>query len=429
MMTPPTATAASASVAPAAAGRPFAERLDRFAEVAVKAGLGLAHGQELLITAPLDAVPLVRRVTEHAYKAGAALVTTFYVDEEATLARFQYAPDDSFDRTNVWLQDAIANAYRSGAARLGITGASPALLAKQDASKVARANLAQSKASRPALDIITRHEINWSIIASATPGWAALTFPGEGPDVAVAKLWDAIFASTRIDAADPVAAWKAHSAHLQQRAAVMNAKRFDALHFKSAHTDLRVGLSDGHIWMGGGTVAGNGIPCLPNMPTEEIFTTPHKDVTEGTVRATKPLSYQGVLIENIEVRFERGRIVEAKASAGQSTLEQMISSDDGARQLGEVALVPHSSPISASGLLFWNTLFDENAASHIALGQAYSSCVGGGDAMSKEELARHGANESLIHVDWMIGSGEMQVDGIKSGASEPLMRNGEWVSA
>ena len=427
-MTTPASTFAE-EVQPAAPGRnpAFPTRLDRLAEVAVKAGLGLAHGQELLITAPLDAVPLVRRITEHAYKAGAALVTTFYVDEEATLARFEYAPDDAFDRTNVWLQEAIANAYRSGAARLGITGANPALLAKQDPGKVGRANLAQSKASRPALDIITRHEINWSIIASATPAWAALAFPGDKPDVAIAKLWDAIFASTRIDEPDPVAAWKAHSAHLQQRAALMNAKRFDALHFKSPRTDLHVGLSNGHVWMGGGTIAGNGIPCLPNMPTEEIFTTPHKDLTEGIVCATKPLSYQGVLIENIQVRFEKGRIVEAKASAGQSTLDRMISSDDGARQLGEVALVPHSSPISASGLLFWNTLFDENAASHIALGQAYSSCVEGGEEMSKEELARHGANESLIHVDWMIGSGEMNVDGIKRGAAEPLMRNGEWV--
>jgi aminopeptidase len=405
----------------------FASRLDRLAEVAVKAGLGLAHGQELLITAPVEAMPLVRRVTEHAYKAGASLVTVFYIDEAATLSRFEYAPDDAFDRTNVWLQDAIANAYRSGAARLGITGTNPALLAKQDPGKVARANLAQSKASRPALDIVTRHEINWSIIAAATPAWAALAFPNEDPEVAIAKLWDAIFAATRIDAPDPVAAWKAHSTHLQQRAALMNAKRFDALHFKSRETDLHVGLSDGHIWMGGGTVAGNGIACLPNMPTEEIFTTPHRDKTEGTVASTKPLSYQGVLIDNIRVRFEKGRIVEATATSGQSTLEQMISSDDGARMLGEVALVPHSSPISASGLLFWNTLFDENAASHIALGQAYSSCVEGGDTMDKAELARHGANDSLIHVDWMIGSGEMNVDGIKAGNAEPLMRNGEWV--
>jgi aminopeptidase len=395
------------------------QRLDRLAEVAVKAGLGLAHGQELLITAPLDALPLVRRVTEHAYKAGAALVTTFLVDDELTVARFRFAPDDAFDRANVWLQEGIANAYRSGGARLGITGGNPALLAQQDPAKVGRANLAASKASRPALDIITRHEINWSIIASATPAWAALAFPDEKPETAISKLWDAIFASTRIDAEDPVAAWKAHSKHLQERAALLNQKRFDALHFKSSATDLHVGLSDGHKWLGGGTTAGNGIPCLPNMPTEEVFTTPHKDRTQGTVASTKPLSYQGVLI--------KGRIVEASASEGQSALEKMIGSDEGARQLGEVALVPHSSPISASGLLFWNTLFDENAASHIALGQAYSTCLEGGDTMTPEQLASRGANDSLIHVDWMIGSGEMNVDGIRNGIPEPLMRKGEWV--
>jgi aminopeptidase len=410
----------------------YEERLDRLAEVAVKAGLGLAHGQELLITAPLEALPLVRRVTEHAYKAGGSLVTTFLIDEESTLARYRFAPDDAFDRANAWLQDGIANAYRSGAARLGITGGNPAMLAQQDPAKVGRANLSASKAYRPALDIITKHEINWSIIASATPAWAALAFPEETPENAIAKLWDAIFASTRIDADDPVAAWKAHSTHLQERAALLNQKRFDALHFMSqtasGSTDLHVGLSNGHLWLGGGTIAGNGISCLPNMPTEEVFTTPHKDRTQGTVASTKPLSYQGVLIKDIRVTFEQGKIVEAKASEGQSTLEKMISSDDGARQLGEVALVPHSSPISASGLLFWNTLFDENAASHIALGQAYSTCVQGGESMSPEELASRGANESLIHVDWMIGSGAMNVDGIRGGNAEPLMRNGEWVS-
>ena len=407
--------------------RSHEDRLDRLAAVAVNAGLNIAHGQELLITAPLEALPLVRRVTEHAYQSGASLVTTFLIDEESTLARYRFAPEDAFDRANVWLQDGIANAYRSGAARLGITGGNPAMLAQQDPAKVGRANLAASKASRPALDLITRHEINWSIIAAATPQWAALAFPNETPDAGLAKLWDAIFAATRVDADDPVAAWKAHSQHLQARAALLNLKRFDALHFMSAGTDLTVGLSDGHKWLGGGTTAGNGIACLPNMPTEEVFTTPHKDRTEGTVSSTKPLSYQGVLIKDIRVRFEQGRIVEARASEGQATLEKMISADEGARQLGEVALVPHSSPISASGLLFWNTLFDENAACHIALGQAYSTCLEGGDSMTPAELARHGANDSLIHVDWMIGSGTMNVDGVCEGKAEPLMRNGEWV--
>ena len=225
-----------------------------------------------------------------------------------------------------------------------------------------------------------------------------------------------------------MAEWKLHSASLQARAALLNAKRYHALAYRGPGTDLRIGLSDGHIWLGGGTTAENGLACLPNIPTEEVFTTPHKDRVEGTVASTKPLSHQGTLIEEISVRFAGGRVVEARAKTGQAVLEKMLATDEGAARLGEVALVPHSSPISASGLLFSNTLFDENAASHIAMGQAYSSCVAGGDAMSAGELAARGANSSLIHVDWMIGSGQVDIDGITAtGAIEPLMRSGEWV--
>jgi aminopeptidase len=404
------------------------EKLDRLAEVAVRVGLGLAHGQELVMTAPLDTLPLARRITEHAYKAGAALVTTLYTDEEATLMRFRNAPDDAFDRAADWLQEGVAQAYRKGAARLAITGSNPALLAKEDPSKVSRANLALSKAMRPALDLITRHEINWSIVPCATSAWARSVFPNDPEAVAIEKLWDAIFAAVRIDTPDPVEAWRVHTAELKRRVEILNHKRFAALQYHAPGTDLRIGLADDHLWLGGGTTAKNGIPCMPNMPTEEVFTTPHKDRVEGKVKSSKPLSHQGTLIEDIEVRFEGGRIVEASAKTGQSVLQKMIETDDGARRLGEVALVPHSSPISASGLLFWNTLFDENAASHIALGQAYSTCIKDGDEMDSAHLAAKGANESLIHVDWMIGSGKMDVDGITaSGAAEPLMRQGEWV--
>jgi aminopeptidase len=405
------------------------EKLDRLAAVAVNVGLGLARGQELVMTAPLEALPLARRVTEHAYKAGASLVTTLFTDEQATLMRFRHAPDESFDRVADWLQNGLASAYRSGAARLAITGGNPALLAREDPNKVARANLALSKASRPALDLITRHEINWTIVAFATPDWALTVFPDEPADVAVAHLWDAIFAVTRIDAPHPVADWKAHSAHLQERAQFLNNKRFAALHFEGPGTDLRVGLAEGHLWLGGGTTARNGITCLPNMPTEEVFTTPHKDLTEGTVTSTKPLSYQGTLIDDIRVRFESGRIVEATATKGEAVLRRMLETDDGASRLGEVALVPHSSPIAKRGLLFWNTLFDENAASHIALGQAYSTCLRDGDTLDAAQLASKGANSSLIHVDWMIGSGLIDVNGLASdGSVEPLMRQGEWAS-
>ncbi len=404
------------------------EKLERLADVAVRVGLGLAPGQELVMTAPLEAAPLARKITERAYKAGASLVTTLFMDEDATLSRFHYGPYETFDKAPEWLLQGMAVAYRSGAARLAITGGNPALLAREDPDKVARANLAYSKAYRPALELITRHEINWTIVASATPAWARVVFPDEPEDIAVARLWDAIFRTTRIDVPDPVAAWRKHAAQLDERVRLLNTKRFAGLHFRGPGTDLKVGLADDHQWLGGGTTALNGIHCIPNLPTEEVFTTPHKDRTEGTVTSSKPLSYQGVLIDKIRVTFRNGRIEEASAERGEATLRRMLEADEGARRLGEVALVPHSSPIAQSGMLFWNTLFDENAASHIALGQAYSTCIRGSDNLDAAQLAAKGANESLIHVDWMIGSGEMNLDGITADRSEePLMRSGEWV--
>jgi aminopeptidase len=405
-----------------------AQKLDQLAEVAVKVGLGLEAGQELLMTASLDSVALARRITEHAYRAGASLVTTLYTDDEAALMRYRFAPDASFDHAAKWLYDGMGAAFKSGAARLAITGANPSLLSNEDPDKVGRANRAVSKAYRPALELITRHEINWTIVASATPAWAVAMFPNDASDVAIEKLWEAIFNTTRINVDDPVSVWKQHDAELHKRAARLNEKRYAALHYRGPGTDFRLGLSDGHLWLGGGTTAGNGNYCIPNMPTEEVFTTPHKDRADGTVTATKPLSHQGTMIEGIRVRFEKGRIVEAHASRGQEVLQKLIDTDDGARRLGEVALVPHSSPIASSGMLFFNTLFDENAASHIALGQSYSSCLRDGDKLTPEELAGRGANDSLIHVDWMIGSGKLDIDGeTATGTIEPLMRQGEWV--
>ena len=406
----------------------FEANLDRLAEIAVRVGLGIAPGQELVMTALLDAVPLARRITEHAYKAGASLVTTFYGDEAAALLRFRYAPDASFDAAPSWLYEAMAQAYRSGAARLAITGNDPSLLSHEDPEKVSRVNRATSKASRAAMELITRHEINWTIVACATPAWAAAVFPNLPKDEALARLWQAIFSVSRADQPDAVAAWKEHDANLHARAERLNEKRYSALHFRGPGTDLRVGLADDHLWLGGGTTARNGRYCIPNMPTEEVFTTPHKDRVEGRVTSTKPLSYQGTMIEEISVRFEAGQIVEAHAARGNEVLQRMIETDEGARRLGEVSLVPHSSPIASSGLLFMNTLFDENAACHIALGQAYSTCLKDGDSLTEAQLASRGANSSLIHVDWMIGSNRIDVDGISaSGDSSSVMRAGEWV--
>jgi aminopeptidase len=414
-------------IATASEPRTHAQNLDQLADVAVNVGLGLQSGQELVMTASIDALPLARRITEHAYRAGASLVTTLFTDDESTLARYHHAPDVSFDRAAAWLYEGMAAAFKSGAARLAVAGGNPALLSNEDPDKVGRANRAVSKAYRPALELITRHDINWTIVAGATPAWAASMFPNDAPDVALAKLWDAIFTTTRINTADPVANWKSHDAGLHKRADFLNEKRYSALHYRGPGTDFRLGLADDHLWLGGGTTAGNGYYCIPNMPTEEVFSAPHKDRADGAITATKPLSHQGTMIEGIQVRFEHGRIVDARATRGQEVLRKLIDTDDGARRLGEVALVPHSSPIAQSGLVFLNTLFDENAASHIALGQSYSSCLRDGDKLSPEQLAAKGANDSLIHVDWMIGSGQLDIDGITaSGSAEPLMRQGEW---
>jgi len=403
------------------------ERLDRLAEVAIRVGLQLRAGQELVMTAPIDALPLVRRITAHAYKAGASLVTTLFSDDEATLSRFRFAPDGSFDKASNWLYDGMATAFRNGAARLAVVGEDPSLLSEQDAQKVARANRARSAAYKPALELIVNFAINWSIVSYATPAWAKAVFPNDPPEVALARLWDAIFAASRVDGTDPVAEWTRHNAALDTRTAYLNGKRYAALHFRGPGTDLTVGLADDHWWEGGASTAGNGIVCNANIPTEEVFTTPHRLRVDGIVRSTKPLSYQGTLIQDIAVRFEGGAIVESQARTGADVLAKVLATDEGARRLGEVALVPHSSPISNSGILFYNTLFDENAASHIALGQAYTKCIRDGDKLSPPELAEKGANTSLIHIDWMIGSGEIDVDGIAAdGHREPLMRGGEW---
>ncbi len=404
-------------------------KFDRLAETTIKVGLQLQPGQDLLITAPSAALPLVRRIAEHAYKAGAGLVVPFFTDEQLTLARYQYAPDASFDKAANWLYDGMAKAFSANTARLAIVGDDPMLLSTQDPGKVSRANKANSMAYQPALEKIAGFDINWNIIAWPGTAWAKLVFPNETADNAVRKLADAIFAASRVDREDPIAAWADHNAKLHEKTAWLNQNRFSALHFKGPGTDLTVGLADGHEWHGGASTAKNGITCNPNIPTEEVFTTPHAHRVEGYVSSTKPLSYNGTLIDNISVRFEAGRIVEAKASRGEDVLRKVLETDEGASRLGEVALVPHSSPISKSGLLFFNTLFDENAACHIALGQCYAKCFLDGASLTPEQIAAQGGNKSLIHIDWMIGSNEVDIDGIGvNNEHVPIFRKGEWIS-
>jgi len=365
-------------------------KLDRLAEVAIKVGLQLQPGQDLVLTSSIAALPLTRRIVEHAYKAGAGLVTPIFNDDEITLARFRHGADDGFDHAAGWLYEGMAKAFSNNAARLAVRGDDPSLLSGQDASKVARANKANSMAYQPALEKITGFDINWNIVAYPETAWARQVFPGVSDEVAVGKLADAIFAASRVDGDDPIGAWKLHNAVLKARTEWLNGHRFHALHFTGPGTDLTVGLADEHEWMGGASTAKNGITCNPNIPTEEVFTTPHAQRVDGYVRSTKPLAHGGTLIRDIEMRFEGGRAVEVKASSGGQVFNKVLDTDEGARRLGEVALVPHSSPISKSGLLFFNTLFDENAACHIAMGQCYADCFVGGKTLSPEQIAAQG---------------------------------------
>ncbi|MCP3475267.1 aminopeptidase [Bradyrhizobium sp. CCGUVB1N3] len=402
-------------------------KLDRLAEVAVKVGLGLRPGQDLLLTAPAIALPLVRRIAVHAYKAGAGIVTPILSDEEMTLARYRHGHDDSFDRAAGWLYEGMAKAFSENTARLAIVGDNPMLLSGEDPAKVARASKANSMAYQPALEKIVNFDTNWNIIAYPSSSWAKQVFPDDPEEIAIGKLADAIFAASRVDREDAMANWAQHNAVLRERTDWLNGKRFRALQYSGPGTDLTIGLADGHEWEGGASLSKNGISCNANIPTEEVFTTPHCRRVYGHVVSSKPLSYQGTLIDNIAVRFEDGKIVDAKASRGEEVLNKVLDTDEGARRLGEVALVPHSSPISQSGLLFFNTLFDENAASHIALGQCYSKCFVNGAKLTPQQIAAQGGNQSLIHIDWMIGSAETDIDGILAdGSKEPVFRKGEW---
>ena len=404
-------------------------QLDKLAETIVATGLNLGQGQDLLITASVEALPLVRRVTEAAYKRGAGLVTPLLNDEAVTRARYQFGADESFDRAPGWLYQGMADAFEANTARLHIAAENPMALSSEDPAKVGRAAQANAAAYKPAIAKIAGFEINWNIAAYPGRAWAQLAFPDLDGDAAQAALAKAIFAASRIDRPDPVRAWADHNADLAARRDWLNAQDFSALHFQSDGTDLTVGLADGHLWMGGASEAKNGITCNPNIPTEEVFTTPHKDRVSGTVRATKPLAHQGTLIEGIAVKFEDGAITEASASRGEDVFLKLLETDAGARHIGEVALVPYASPISESGVLFYNTLFDENAACHIALGQCYKDCLKDTANATDDDIAARGGNSSLIHVDWMIGGKDTDIDGItQSGERVPVFRGGNWAN-
>ncbi|RTI10405.1 aminopeptidase [Thermus scotoductus] len=404
----------------------FQENLEKLADLAIRVGLNLERGQEVIATAPLEAVDFVRLLAEKAYGHGASLFTVLYGDNVLSRKRLSLAPEEGLDRGPAWLYEGMAKAFREGAARLAVSGNDPKALEGLPPERIGRAQQAQSRAYKPALEAITEFVTNWTIVPFAHPGWARAVFPDLPEEEAVAKLWQAIFQATRVDRPDPVAAWEAHNRSLHEKVAFLNAKRFAALHFQGPGTDLTVGLAEGHLWQGGATPTKKGRICNPNLPTEEVFTAPHRERVEGVVRSTRPLALGGQLVEGIWARFEGGYAVEVGAEKGQEVLLKVLATDEGARRLGEVALVPADNPIARTGLVFFDTLFDENAASHIAFGQAYAENLEG--RPTGEEFRKRGANESLVHIDWMIGSMEMQVDGIlQDGTRVPLMREGLWV--
>ncbi|MDL2343141.1 aminopeptidase [Deinococcus sp. MIMF12] len=406
----------------------FEDKLRNYARLAVRVGLGVREGQRVLVQAPVDTAPLARLLVREAYAAGASFADVRWDDDDVQLVRFSHAPEGSFEQISKWRVDAELETAEAGGAVIAIRATNPGLLANVDPTRVTTHQRTLAAYRKPySLQVMT-NRLNWNLISAPVPEWAGLMFPGVPREEAVQQQWDAIFAATRADQPDALEQWEAHLADLQRRRELLTGRQYHALHFRGGETDLTVGLAEDHVWGGGSAQTPSGITFTANIPTEEVWTAPHRERVDGVVVSTKPLSYNGVLIDGIRIRFEGGRVVDATATSGQDTLRQMIETDEGSHRLGEVALVPHSSPISRSGLFFYNTLYDENAASHIAIGSAYRFNVRGGVEMTTEEFAARGGNDSLTHVDWMIGSGEMDVDGLtKDGNREPVMRAGEFV--
>ncbi|MBS1718536.1 MAG: aminopeptidase [Armatimonadetes bacterium] len=410
--------------------RSFEEKLALYAKLAVRLGVNVQPGQELIISADINDAPFARLATAEAYKVGAKNVTVFYSDEVNILTRYREGSREAIEYTAGWFIDGMARAMEENACRLVVHGGNPALLKQVDPELVRIASKAQAIATQKLAAFIGNFTINWNIVASVSPEWARMVFPGESDEVAMAKLWDAIFQCSHVDTEDPLKSWQDHCDELAKRKDWLNNLNFYSLHFKGPGTDLEIGLAENNRFIGGWGQARNGVRCAPNIPTEEVFGMPHRLRVNGVVSSTKPLSLRGQIVDKIQVEFKDGVAVKAKAEQGESTLIGLLDTDESARRLGEVALVPNSAAVSRTGLLFFNTLYDENAACHIAFGRCIGENMTGYENLSPEQRLAAGANESAVHVDWMIGSGEIDIDGVhKDGSRVPLMRSGEWASA
>lgn len=405
----------------------FTKLLTTYAQMIVEIGAGIQRDDIVYVEADIAQTELVHLLTSAAYRLGAAEVIVNWNDDFLTHEFLLHASEKRLGTFKEAKRQETAYLLEHQAKRINVVSSIPGAL---DGVKHERLALFQSTNAiglRPLRQASQNNDISWTVVAAANPAWAQKIFPQMTKEAANDELWHQIFQATRIYSEDPVRAWRQHVRRLDQRAQQLNDYQFDRLVYRAPGTALTVGLPQHHIWESAGATNRQGQPFIPNMPTEEVFTAPDKNRIDGHVTATKPLSYGGQIITGIRFDFRRGKISQIQAESGQQTLEHLLETDEGARSLGEVSLVPYSSPISQSNIIFYNTLFDENATNHLALGAAYPSSVAGGTKMNPLALQRHGLNVSTVHVDFMVGGSEMDVDGItKSGAIIPVFRHGEW---
>lgn len=403
------------------------ERLQKYAQLLVNVGMNVQKKQRVYIRATVDAADFVHKVVEEAYKAGSEDVKVNYTDDKLAQLNLKYRPKKAFEEVPSYLVEERMDYARDGAAQLALISSSPDNLKDADPEKVATMMRGYGKGFKEYMTMMQSDQFAWTVAAYPSPSWAKLVFPELEVEEAIDKLLDLMLYTVRVDSEDPVKAWEEHNANLHTKADYLNEKRYKALKYSAPGTDLTIGLPEGHIWCGASSVSSKGVEFMANMPTEEVFTVPHKDEVNGVVKNSLPLSYGGNIIDDFTLTFKDGKVVDYKAGVGEDVLKGLLESDEFASYLGEVALVPHDSPISNSNVLFYNTLFDENASCHLALGSAYPFCLEGGKEMDAEQLVAAGLNNSITHEDFMIGSADMNISGItKDGQEEPIFVNGNW---
>lgn len=405
----------------------FQENLRKYAELAVKVGVNIQEDDGLLLFGSADTLPLARMITREAYKAGAKDVHFILGDEEMALTRYQEGKADIFGKYPKYKVDYIEAMYKDNYHHMLVHANDPNLLKDIDGEILGKDMKARAEAMKPLMGYRMGGSVKWNIVAMPNPAWARSVFPNETEERAIELLWDNIFKASRVDTENPVQAWQDHNAFLKQKEAFLNGKGFEKLVYQGPGTDLEVYLVDDHLWMGGASMSSLGAEFMPNIPTEEVFTSPHRLKVNGTLKATKPLSYQGKLVDDFGFVFKDGKVVDYYAKTGKDVLKNILSTDEGANYLGEVAIVPHDSPISNTGILFNNTLYDENASCHFAVGMAYPKTVKNGQNLDRETLDQMGVNDSKTHVDFMVGGPELSITGYtKDGEAFELFKNGNW---